>query len=102
MKSSEPYKHGVDLATHDPRATSALGAPVKPGWFVTGSIKLTGSSGFADLSFPVRGQLHKGTVYVVARKFAGKWSYQRIVLHVDGTEEWIDVLHHAVNPTAEN
>lgn len=102
MKSSDPYKHAVDLAMHDPQATSALGAPVKPGWFVSGSIKLTGSSGTADLSIPVRGQLHKGTVYVLARKFAGKWSYQKIILLVDGQEEEINLLPHAVAPGTEN
>src|SRR2546430_9696343 len=50
LKSTEPYQHGVQVATHDPRVQAKLGAPVKPGWLVSGSVNLSGSSGEADIS----------------------------------------------------
>lgn len=101
IKSSEPYKHSVDLVMHDPQAVSALGAPIQTGWLINGSIRLSGSSGFADLAISVHGQAHKGTVYVLARKFAGQWNYQRILLNVDSGEQ-IDLLRHRSLPETEN
>jgi hypothetical protein len=100
MKSSEPYKHAVDLVMHDPQAVSALGAPVQPEWLVTGSIRLSGASGFANLAILVRGQLQKGTVYVLARKFAGEWSYQRVILVLEDGRR-IDLLQHSTVPAVK-
>lgn len=100
MKSSEPYKHAVDLVMHDPEAVSALGAPVQPRWLVTGSIRLSGASGFADLTIPIRGQIQQGTVYVLARKFAGEWRYEKIILVLDDGRR-IELLQHSTVPAVK-
>lgn len=102
LKSNEPYKHAVEVVMHDPLSTSTLGAPIQTGWLVTGSIRLNNNSGIADLAIPVRGQLHNGKVYVLAHKFAGKWSYERIILLVDDQEGQIDLLHHEQIPATEH
>lgn len=63
---------------------------------------MNNNSGIADLAIPVRGQLHNGKVYVLAHKFAGKWSYERIILLVDDQEGQIDLLHHEQIPATEH
>jgi hypothetical protein len=98
MKSGEPYKHAVEVVQHDSRAQQRLGSPVKPGWFVTGSENTTPTSGNADLAIPVRGSERGGTVYVVAKKSAGRWTYESLELQVDGEEERINLLPPTQRP----
>jgi hypothetical protein len=92
MKSSDPYQHAIQVVSHDPRAVAALGAPINPSCYFSGNINIAGSSGNADVAVPVYGSRNKGTVYVVARKSAGRWSYQTLELEVNGHEDRIDLL----------
>ncbi len=91
LKSSEPYQHAVQTATHDPRVLASLGAPVKPGWLPSGSIHVSGPSGNADLALSLQGTARKGTLYVVAKKSAGRWTYQTLELRVEGEPD-LDLL----------
>ena len=102
IKSSEPYQHAVELVTHDPQVAAMLGAPIQTGWLVTGSIHLENDSGTADLVIPVKGRLHNGSVYVLAHKLAGRWSYERITLARDDQQADIDLLHHERVPATEH
>jgi len=52
---------------------AAIGAPLKPGWFISGSIDLHNSDGEANLSIPVRGPGGKGEINVEAVKTNGLW-----------------------------
>src|SRR5690242_16339830 len=92
IKSSEPYQHAANIARHDPQVSAALGAPVVPSWYLLGSINTSGSSGNADLTIPVSGSHQKGTVHVVARKSAGRWTYQTLEFTVDSQEEPVNLL----------
>ncbi len=95
MKSSEPYKHTVEVVTHDSQALQALGAPVEIGRLVSGNVNTTEDSGEADLSIPVHGSAHEGKVYVIAKKSSGVWHYEKIQLWVNGESSGLDLLHHA-------
>lgn len=95
MKSTEPYQHAVQVATHDPRVLARLGEPVKPGWLPAGSISVAGDSGSADLTIALEGTAHKGKLYVVAKKSEGEWTYQKLVLRVEDRGERIDLLQPA-------
>jgi Cytochrome oxidase complex assembly protein 1 len=92
IKNSEPSKHAMAVATQDPRVQAALGSPVKSGWLTGGSINVAGSSGDADLNIPLQGTLHKGTLYVVAKKSEGEWTYQKLAVRVEDSDERIDLL----------
>src|SRR6266478_1713870 len=72
MKSSEPYQHAMDVVSHDPRAVQALG------------------NGNASLAIPLVGKSRNGTLFVVAKKSAGRWSYDTLELEVEGQTERID------------
>jgi hypothetical protein len=92
MKSSEPYRHAVEAASHDPRVLQKLGAPIVPDWYVGGRFNSSESSGYANLLIPLKGQLRHATVLVWARESEGKWSYQRLRVQVDGEPATIDLL----------
>jgi hypothetical protein len=101
IKSSDPYQHAVQVATHDPRVLARLGTPIKEGWIPAGSINVSGGSGQADLSISVEGSRAKGTIYVVARKTEGEWVYQNLALRVEDSEERIDLLRPSGSTPSE-
>ena len=91
LKGTDVYKTAVTRAKNDPRVATALGTPIKEGWYVGGSTQITGGSGKSDLSIPIRGPKGTATIYVMATKFAGDWQYSKLVVKVEGTGETIDL-----------
>ena len=91
-KSMWPYEEGVRLASESPAVVEALGRPVEPGWWYTGSTKIVGPSGEADLAIPLSGPLGRGTLYVIANKRAGEWSFELAQVEIEGRKERIDLL----------
>jgi len=92
IKSSEPYQHALAAASHNARVTTELGEPVEPGWLASGNINESGAAGEANLAIPLNGKLRHGTVFVVARKSAGIWRYERLEVEIDGRPDRINLL----------
>ena len=86
MRNSDPYKDSLARARNDPRVIAALGSPMKPGLFITGSINTTNDSGSADLTIPISGPNGKGSIHVKATKTSGKWSYSEMKATVNEKE----------------
>ena len=95
MKSSDAYKTALAKAKADPRVVDALGSPIKAGFFVSGKTNVSGSSGQADLTVPISGPKAKGTIYLVASKFAGEWTFSKLVVEVEKTGERIDLIENS-------
>ena len=92
LKSSDAYKSALAQAQADPRVVSALGSPITDGFFVGGKTNVSGSSGDADMTVPISGPKGKGTLYFVASKFAGKWTFSKLMVEVANTGERIDLI----------
>ena len=84
MTSSDAYRLAVERAMSDAEVVEALGEPIEPGWFVSGSVQVTGPTGTADIAVPLRGSRASGTLFVVATKSAGEWTFERLELEVEG------------------
>ena len=93
MKSSDVYKAAVEEAKNHPAVIEALGSPVREGLFVSGSTNTSGSGGDADLAIPLNGRKGKATLYVVAKKTAGKWNYSVLTVKIHQTKQRISLLH---------
>ena len=91
-KDSEPYQGALTQARSNEQVIEALGEPIEPGWWITGSAETTTTSGFADFAFPISGPENSGTLYVVALKSAGQWELQRVELEVEGQSSRIPLL----------
>ena len=52
---------------------------------------VNGGSGDADLSIPISGPKGKATIYAVAKKSAGEWSYSKLAVKIDSSGETIDL-----------
>ena len=91
FKSSDAYKTAVARAKAHPAVVEALGTPIEEGLFLSGKTNVNGPSGEADLSVPLSGPKGKGTLYVVATKTAGQWTYQTLVFEVAQSGHRIDL-----------
>jgi hypothetical protein len=91
LKASEPYKVAVARAQADEKVVNALGTPISEGSFVSGKINTSGGSGEADFTIPISGPKGKGTIYVVATRSAGTWTYSTLSVKIDSTGETIDL-----------
>ena len=91
MKSSDAYKMAVTRAKADPRVAAALGEPISEGMFTSGNTNVNGGSGQADLSIPLSGPKAKGTLYAVATKTAGEWTYSTLAVKVADSGKTIDL-----------
>lgn len=92
IKSTAPYDEALTSARAHCAVVEALGTPIDAGWFVSGSVEVSGPSGNADMSFPVEGSRASGRLYVVAHKQAGRWEFGLLQLEMEGQGARIDLL----------
>lgn len=93
VRSSGPYAEGLQRAQANPAAVAALGTPMRAGWFTQGNLEVNGPSGEANLQIPLSGPKGNGQLFVEARKSAGKWNFDTLVLQVDADGSRIDLLN---------
>lgn len=91
LKQTDVYKTAVARAKSDSRVIAALGSPIEEGWYLSGNTEVNGSSGKADISIPISGPKGKGTIYAVATKSTGDWTYSKLAVKIDSTGETIDL-----------
>jgi hypothetical protein len=84
LKSSDAYKTAVSRAKSNQRVVAALGTPIQEGMFTSGKSNVNGPSGEADLAIPISGPNGKATIYAVATKSAGEWTFSKLIVKVDG------------------
>ena len=92
LKSSEVYQVALDAARSEPAVEMALGTPIEEGLLVMGNIKVSGSSGTADLAIPISGPDEAATIYAVAEKSAGRWAFSILEVKIKTSGERIDLL----------
>lgn len=88
LKGSEAYQLSAGLLRHDSVMLAVLGSPIDTG-FPSGSIKVSGARGKAELSYAVSGSKAAGTAYVEATKANGQWRIEHLEVRVDGQSQGI-------------
>lgn len=91
MKNTGAYEQAMARLQHSPEAIAVLGTPIRAGWMISGNVSETGATGEANYSVPVSGPRGSGTLYVEARKSAGRWSFRVLTLVPDDGGESIDL-----------
>ena len=92
LKSTDVYKDAVAQAKRNDAVIEALGSPIKEGLLVSGDSKVDGGSGSANLSIPISGPKGDGTIFLEAKKSAGRWKYSTLVVKIKRSGEQIDLL----------
>ena len=95
IRSTDVFRDALERAKADPQVRTELGEPIKEGWWLSGNVETTGPSGTADISIPLKGSRQSGTLYAVAHKSAGRWTYQTLEVEVKGREGRINLLANA-------
>jgi hypothetical protein len=90
FKSSDVYQQAMAKVSANAEALEILGPPLTGG-FPMGSIHVSGPSGTAQMSIPVRGTKARGTIFVEATKAMGEWSFDHIQLEIEGRDARIDL-----------
>ncbi len=85
LKSTDVYQTALARAKANAEVQQALGTPIKEGWYLTGNTHVNGPSGSADISGPNG----SGTIYAVATKSAGEWSYSQLEVEIAATKNRI-------------
>ena len=88
IKSNAPYPDSITALQGNQAAIDALGSPIEPGFFPSGSINLNNGEGTVDFSIPVYGPNGEGTVRVVGTKPARSevWIYDTWQLDIEGAD----------------
>jgi hypothetical protein len=102
FQHSDCYVQALAKTRANPEVGEKIGEPITPGWFSSGSINLSGPSGNADITIPIRGSKGKGKIYVVAEKRAGAWSFETLQVEIEGNEQRIDLLQATVSQPSVN
>jgi len=97
MKSSDAHTTSLKQVQENDSVKEILGTPIEPGFWLMGSINLNGSSGNADIFYPVSGPKSSGTVYVVGTKTEGVWQYSKISFIQETTNKKIDLVSSKEN-----
>jgi hypothetical protein len=92
LKSSDACTQALAQARSNPHVVEKFGQPMQPGWFISGNIQVSGPSGNADISIPISGPRAKGTIYVVAKKSAGRWRFDTLEVEAQGEQQRINLL----------
>jgi hypothetical protein len=92
FRHSDVFREAVARAEANPQVRTELGEPIREGWWVMGRIKTTGPSGYANLSVSLKGSRKDGTLYAVAHKSAGIWTYNALEVEVEGEPGRISLL----------
>jgi len=92
IKSSDAYTEALAKAKANEEVKTLLGEPIEAGFWVNGSIEVSGPSGKADLAIPISGPKGSATLYVVATKTAGKWQYSKLEVAPKDSGARIDLL----------
>jgi hypothetical protein len=91
IKSSDVYQAAIQAARAHPEVRRELGDPIETGFWASGSVQVAGPSGHADISVPLTGSKQSGTLYGVADKSAGRWTFSLLEVEVDGRPNRIDL-----------
>lgn len=92
MKSSDVYKIAVEKSKSNPAIIEALGIPIEEGLLVSGNVNISGSSGNADIAIPISGPNGEATIYAVAAKSAGRWTFSILEAEIKGTDVRLNLL----------
>jgi hypothetical protein len=92
MKKSTPYIESYQTATTNSYVIDRLGEPIEQEGIVQGNISITNNNGEASIFIPLKGPKGTGTIHVIANKYNGTWSYDKMSISIESTKEVIDLL----------
>jgi len=85
LKDNQAYERGLETALADSTVQTLLGAPVREGWFINGTIEGTGPLSRGSWTTRLRGSDRSGTLLIGGFKRESQWGVISLTLEVDDT-----------------
>jgi len=92
MMKGEAYDLSLVNIQANEEVMSLIGEPMKPGYFVTGSVSTSGPKGQASLQYSISGPNGKATAIVYAFKELGEWKLHQVVVLDKQNQKQIHVV----------
>ncbi len=92
IKNSTPYEYALEQTKQNQDVIDALGEPIDTDGMMQGNISLSNDDGEADMKIPIKGPKGEGTITVVANKYNGEWTYEKLFVLIKETNEEINLL----------
>ncbi len=92
FRHSDVYKQAIAQATASRQVRQQIGEPIKPDWLISGELKVSGSSGKANLVIPISGPHGWGRIHAVAHKSGGVWRFTYLLVDFANQSTSIDLL----------
>jgi len=101
IQKSEPAQEALRRVQASQALVEALGTPIEPGWYITGSTKTSGKTGHAELSMPISGPKGKGTLVLKATLSGGPyWEFSRLYVELEDQRRF-DLLRGEMRPAPQ-
>lgn len=97
FRTSDVYKQAMLQAAGNPQVRAEIGEPIQAGWFVSGQLRVSGTTGNANMSIPISGNRGQGLIRLVARKNQ-VWRFSCLQVDVAGPSHSIDLLPSVPEP----
>ncbi|MHC5022447.1 MAG: cytochrome c oxidase assembly factor Coa1 family protein [Planctomycetota bacterium] len=94
MQAMEVYRRPIAAAQDSPWVHAQIGEPISVASLeqARGNVNMQHGAGEADLEIPIYGPRGSATIYAEASRVRGQWEYSRMVVEVDQTGEWANLL----------
>jgi hypothetical protein len=92
LRNSSAAQLALHQAEANPIIVRTIGAPLKTGWIVSGTVNVRGPGGEAELAIPVIGPKGKGTLYTMAVRQQNHWRTTRLAFAKEGESTTQDLL----------
>jgi hypothetical protein len=91
IKSSDVYTHSLAAVSSSEAVRTALGEPIQAGFQFAGNINVSNQGGHGDVTYNISGPKDSATVHAVADKHDGEWSFTTNHVHINSTNQELDV-----------
>lgn len=91
MRNSDAYQGAMVRVKASPQVAQSLGAPVKDGFFFTGTINKSIRGGRANLMIPLHGSKGSGVMQVDSTFSGGRWHYNTLVVQITESKQIVDL-----------
>ncbi|MEM7185684.1 MAG: cytochrome c oxidase assembly factor Coa1 family protein [Bacteroidota bacterium] len=96
MTDSQAYKDSMEVVAANPQVIDALGEPIETNGMQGGNLSYKNGLNSAELTIPIKGPNGEATIYVAGSGTDDNWSYTLMEVHIDGTNEVINLLENTL------
>lgn len=103
VSNSDPYQDALTKVKEDEYVIGILGEPIETNGIMQGELSFKNSTGYADISIPIKGPDGEAKVYIKGTKQNDEWDYSEMYVIIEETNEQIDLLgYEQTDPLIEN